>query len=223
MFKALGMVFIVGIIGGALWALGQLWTLQDIKAQVQPMSDWVDTSPFFSRLSLTLFFTLLFFFSVPLASLTSLLAGAILGTTEGTILLSIGGALGGCGTFLLSRHTLGPWVEKRWESRIRNLRQRLGKQGPWILLSLRLQPICPYILINLFFGLTSISLFTFWWVSLVALIPHVLIWVYAGTLLMKLERIEDAVSPAVTFSLFAVAIIPWLLGRWIVKKQEEPL
>jgi len=221
--KVIAFLLIGGVMALVLWTLGQFWTLQDIKAQVQPMSAWSAAHPFLSRSSLLFFFALLNFFSVPLASLTALLAGAVLGPFEGTLLLTLGGSLGGCGTFLLSRYVLGPWVERKWSQQVTQLRQRLGQQGPWLLLSFRLQPICPYILVNLFFGLTPLKLFTFWWISWVAIIPNVLAWVYAGTLLMELERIEDAVSPTFTLSLLAVAFLPWFIGRLLAGKKEESL
>jgi uncharacterized membrane protein YdjX (TVP38/TMEM64 family) len=221
--KAIGFLSMVGILVLVLWGLGQFWTLQDLKQQVEPMSLWVLERPFLSRFLLLIFFALLNFFSIPLASLTALLAGAVLGTAEGTLILSLAGSLGGAGTFLLSRWLLGPWVEKKWASRVDDLRERLGRKGPWLLLSLRLQPICPYFLVNLFFGLTQIRFFTFWWISLLAIVPNVLVWVYAGTLIMELESLEDAVSPTYTLSLLAIAILPWLIGQLFAGKKEKSL
>lgn len=221
--KIIGVATFLVALALVLWTASRFWNLQDLKQQVEPMTTWVQGYPVISRTCLVIFFALLSFFSIPLASLTALLTGSVLGTLEGTLLLSLGGALGSSGTFLLSRWVIGPWVEKRWGSRVEDLRKRLGSQGPWVLLSLRLQPICPYFLINLFFGLTSLRFFTFWWIIFLALIPNVMVWVYAGTVLMELDRVEDAVSPSVTLAFVGVAFVPYLIGRMLVKKEEPAL
>ena len=147
----------------------------------------------------------------------ALLAGALYGRVWGTILLSFASALGGCFTFLLCRYFFKPWVEKVFSKQLHRLKEKWGGRGFVLLASLRIQPIFPYVLINLLFGLTRMKLLDFAWVSFFALMPNTFVVVIAGERLSTIRGPQDIYRWDILISLMLMAAFPKLLSMGLSK------
>lgn len=161
-------------------------------------------------------------FSIPIATLLALCAGALYGNFWATVLLSIAGDIGGCGTFLVARFLLRQTFERRLSDRLLALHKSWQGDGVWILFSLRLQPIFPYVLVNILFGLTQMPLgrFAFW--SLFALIPNTFLMVNTGQQLSVIRCPQDIYRWELVLSLALLAIFPWLIKKLLHKKVFCP-
>jgi uncharacterized membrane protein YdjX (TVP38/TMEM64 family) len=78
-------------------------------------------------------------------------------------------------------------------------------------------PYVPYFLINLALGLTPMRVATFAAVTCLGMLPATFVIVNAGTELGRLERPQDALSPAFVFSLALLGLAP-LLFRLLVRR-----
>ena len=79
---------------------------------------------------------------------------------------------------------------------------------------LRLIPAFPFFLVNLGMGLTAIRVTTYFWVSLVGMLPGSLLYVNAGQTLATLDTPKDLLSLRVVLALAFLGLVP-LLIRWL--------
>jgi uncharacterized membrane protein YdjX (TVP38/TMEM64 family) len=103
------------------------------------------------------------------------------------------------------------WVKRRLGPRFARIERGMAAQGASYLLTLRLNPVIPYWLVNLAMGLTAIRLRTYVPLTLVGLVPSILLYVEAGTRIATLERPGDIASPALLAALFVVSLLPLLV------------
>src|SRR5690606_20977376 len=87
----------------------------------------------------------------------------------------------------------------------------VARDGAFHLASLRLVPLVPFVLVNLLMALTPIRAWTFAGVSLVAMLPATVAYVYAGTALASVDAPGDVLSPRLLLAFLLLALLPWLL------------
>ena len=85
------------------------------------------------------------------------------------------------------------------------------KNGIYYILSLRLIPTISFVLINLIMGVLPISLFRFYYISQLGMLPATVIYVNAGSEISKVNSINDIMSFTLIVSFILVAILPILI------------
>ena len=88
---------------------------------------------------------------------------------------------------------------------------KFRKNGIYYLLSLRLIPTISFVLINLIMGVLPISLFRFYYISQLGMLPATVIYVNAGSEISKVNSINDIMSFTLIVSFILVAILPILI------------
>jgi uncharacterized membrane protein YdjX (TVP38/TMEM64 family) len=159
--------------------------------------------------------------SLPGAAILSLAAGAIFGSIAGTVYAIIAATIGATLAFLVTRYLLRDAVQKRFGSRLEGMNRELEARGLNYLLFLRLVPVFPFFLINLAAGLTSLPLRTFFFGTLLGIIPGGFVYVNAGASLAAIDSLGGIASPRVlgSFALLGLfALLPALYGKLKVKK-----
>ena len=181
---------------------------------------WIDQNPKYSR---TLFFVSYIIFaglSLPLLpSIMTIAAGALFGLLEGIIIVSFASTLGACLCFLISRHFLYDYFNKKFSKRFSFIYQNFKEDGALYLLSLRLIPTVSYIFINLIMGVLPISIKKFYYISQIGMFPATIVYVNAGSEISKINNINDIMSLPLLMSFILIAILP-LLIKWVIKKYR---
>jgi len=95
------------------------------------------------------------------------------------------------------------------------LTQGVEKEGAFYLFTLRLIPVFPFWLINLAMGLTKMSLFKFYWVSQIGMLPGTMVFVNAGKELAKIESVKGILSPGLIISFTLIGIFPITVKKLI--------
>ena len=155
--------------------------------------------------------------SLPGAAILSLAAGAIFGTLLGTVYAVIAATIGATLAFVLTRYLLRDAVLRRFGNRLACMDRELAARGFNYLLFLRLVPIFPFFLINLAAGLTRLPLRTFFFATLLGIIPGGFIYVNAGASLATIDSLAGIATPRVlgSFALLGCfALIPALYARF---------
>jgi uncharacterized membrane protein YdjX (TVP38/TMEM64 family) len=155
-------------------------------------------------------------FALPGSALT-LASGAAFGAIQGTIWTVIGATLGATGAFLVSRLFIGGAIAKRFDKgdRLSQLAQGLKENGFWFALSIRLAPIFPFNAVNYLFGLTPIRINSYFFATLIGIIPGTLVYSWLGQ-----EGAEALTGnarwqlPAALLALSALSAIPLLIKRF---------
>jgi uncharacterized membrane protein YdjX (TVP38/TMEM64 family) len=162
--------------------------------------------------------------SLPVATILTLVGGALFGRGLGTAVVSLASTLGATLAFLLSRYLVRDWVQHRFGERLGPINRGVEKDGAWYLFTLRLLPVVPYFLINLAMGLTPLRVTTFLVVSWLGMLPLTYLYINVGTELASLDSPAGIVSPKVLLALALAGVVPLVLrklGQWWVRRREE--
>lgn len=149
-------------------------------------------------------------FSMPGATVLTLAGGFLFRLFPGIIYVNVGATVGATLAFLLARYILGNALQKRYEPQLSRFNRELAENGHLYLLILRLIPIFPFFLINLLAGLTKVSLKTFFWTTLVGILPGSLVYCFAGSQLNNIESVEDIFSTNIIAAILALALFALL-------------
>ncbi len=160
--------------------------------------------------------------SLPFGGILTLAAGALFGFWWGLLLALVSATTGALAGFVVSRYLFHDRVQRRFGERLAPIHEGLREEGPFYLFSLRMVPVFPYWLANLLMGLTTMPAFTFWWVSVLGLVPIEAAYVFAGT---QLAHAANSHGHVLSFNLVAallgLALLPLLLRRvvrWVEHK-----
>lgn len=115
-------------------------------------------------------------------SLLTLAAGATFGLVWGTVYTLLGASLGASLAFLVSRSVARAAVERRMRAdvRLQALDEALVREGPRLVLLLRLSPAFPFNALNYALGLMPVRLRDYVVMSLVGMAPGTFLYVYGG-------------------------------------------
>ncbi len=165
--------------------------------------------------------------SLPGAAPLTLVYGWYFDLLRAVILISFASTAGATLAFLLSRYILRDAIQRKFGARLGSVHRALEKDGAFYLFTLRLIPVVPFWVINLVMGLTSIRVFTYWWVSQVGMLPGTVVYVYAGSSVPDLRTLsEEGVSGLFTprlIAAFAVLGLFPLVVRFIMRKVRPDL
>ena len=159
--------------------------------------------------------------SLPGAAILSLAAGAIFGMVLGTVYANLAATIGATLAFLVTRYLLRDMVLNKFGAKLEGMNRELEERGFSYLLFLRLVPVFPFFLINLAAGLTRLPLRTFFFGTMLGIIPGGFVYVNAGASLATIDSLSGIASPRVlgSFALLGLfALIPVLYNKFKRRK-----
>lgn len=185
-------------------------------------------SIYFKRPLLTfmIFFTayvLLTALSVPGSLVLTLVAGTLFGTPLGATLVSMAGSLGALIAFSTARYLLKETVAEKYSRQFQVINRNLQSDGVLYLLSLRMIPVSPFVIINLVMGVTGLKWWTFFWTTLLGMLPGNLLYVFAGKRISEITSPSEIMTPALITALTLLGILPWLLRRLLRLHRRRQL
>jgi uncharacterized membrane protein YdjX (TVP38/TMEM64 family) len=160
--------------------------------------------------------------SLPGAAVLSLAAGAVFGAVLGTIYVNIGATLGATAAFVVARYLFHDMIQNKFGPRLEKINRELATRGFNYLLFLRLVPVFPFFLINLGAGLTGMPLRTFFFGTMVGIIPGSFVYCNAGASLAMIDSMSEIASPRVlgSFALLGLfALVPVIYQK--IKKKKH--
>lgn len=129
--------------------------------------------------------------SLPGAAGLTLLYGWFFGFGPGVVVVILAATTGATCAFVLSRHLFRDSVQERFADRLTAFNRALAEEGAFYLFTLRLIPAVPFFVINVVMGLTPLRARTFFWISLVGMLPGTCVYVYAGSAVPDLQMLAD--------------------------------
>ena len=154
--------------------------------------------------------------SLPGAAILSMAAGALFGVVTGTIVVNIAATTGAVCAFVIARYLFRDAIKRRFGARLGKINAELEQRGMNYLLFLRLVPLVPFFLTNLAASLTSLPLRTFFFGTLIGIIPGSFVFCNAGASLAAVSSMHDILSFRVLSSftlLGAFAIVPVIYAK----------
>ncbi|MEM8844713.1 MAG: FAD-dependent oxidoreductase [Pseudomonadota bacterium] len=199
----------------AIFDIGEFLTLSELKAHKDQLQSLVNENRVISGFLFFLGYVIATSISIPGALIFTLSAGALFGLVTGTIIVSFASSIGAFLAFIIARFFLHDFVQNKYADRLKNINDRVEKEGAYYLLFLRLVPAFPFVLVNLTMALTSIRPLTYYWVSQLGMFPATVVYVNAGTQLASIESPEDILSPSVLLAFILLGILPLLTKHFV--------
>ncbi len=217
-FRKLAMILTIALLIALFFVfdLGQYLSLQSLKAQQANIAAYQTNHPVLSVAAYFVLYVLATALSFPGAALLTLAGGAVFGLLWGTVIVSFASTVGATLAFLMSRFLLRDWVSQRFGQRLAAIDEGVRREGGFYLFTLRLVPAFPFFLVNLLLGLTAMKTHTYFWVSQLGMLAGTVVYVNAGTELIKLDSLSGILSPGLLSSFVLLGIFP-LIARKIVE------
>jgi dihydrolipoamide dehydrogenase len=203
------------IAAGVYFDVHQAISLDNFKARQAAVDAWVSANPVEAAAAYLLTYILVAAVNIPGAAVMTLVAGALFGIVQGTIIVSFASSIGATLAFLLSRYLLRGMIEQRFSSTLTRINAGLEEDGAYYLFTLRLVPLFPFFAINMVMGLTRFKAGTFYWVSQLGMFPATVLYVNAGTQIGQIESPGAILSPQIIGSFILLGLFP-LLARKVI-------
>ena len=214
---ALALVSIAIIILFFSFDMQRFLTLSALKANRQTLLDYYAAHKLIMVAGFMAIYIVQTALSRPGAAILSLAAGAIFGSIMGTVYANIAATTGATLAFLVTRYLLRDVVLNKFGRKLEGMNRELETRGFSYLLFLRLVPLFPFFLINLAAGLTRLPLRTFFFGTMLGIIPGGFVYVNAGASLATIDSLSGIVSPRVlgSFALLGLfALVPVLYNKF---------
>ncbi len=199
-----------------IFDLHQYLDFSYIKSKQQAIADYYQANPLQSILVFFVVYVLVTSFSIPGASILSLLAGAIFGLLLGSLVVIVAATIGATVAFWLARYLLGNAIQERYADKLKTINAGVEKDGAFYLLTLRLIPIFPFFIINVLMGLTPMRTITYVAISFFGMLAGTMVYVNVGTQLATLESVNGILTPKIWGAFVLLAVFPWI-AKFIIK------
>ena len=156
---------------------------------------------------------------LPGAALFALAGGMVFGHVLGVALATLSAVIGATFAFLIARHLLREWAAMRFRGAFAIIDRGVRRDGAYYLFMLRLVVFVPFFVVNPVMGLTAMPVRTFIAATALGMLVNTFIWVNAGTMLVKIDRLEDVFSWQTALALALVGILPIVL-KWLFIREK---
>jgi len=161
------------------------------------------------------------------ASVLTIGAGVLFGIIGGTIVVMIGATLAATIAFVLARTVLRKRIEKMTANhpKFRAVDRAIAREGPKIVVLVRLAAVFPFVFVNYAFGLTGIRTLPYVIATFIGILPGAIAFVYlgaAGAAVATQNRTKTIFTIVGVVIAFAVSIfVTRIANRALLHDQLE--
>ena len=216
---------IVAVLAAFLFTpLGDWLTIERLKDSRETLMQLVAARPILSAAAFFLCCFALTAVSFPAAPILGLSAGALFGLWPGLAIMLGSWVLGSTAAFFAARLFLRQWVKRTFGQRIESIDRGFAAHGALYLLTLRLNPVIPYWLVNLAMGLTTMRPPAYVALTIPGLLPAAAIYVTAGTQLATTQQPSDILSAKLIVTLLLLSFFPLIVagGSALYRRVRSP-
>ncbi len=162
--------------------------------------------------------------SLPVATVLTLLGGALFGVLAGTALVVAAATAGATLLFLIARSALGSSLREKAGTVYQKIEREMQQNAAGYLLFMRLVPLFPFWLVNIVPALFNVKPGVFIVTTFIGIIPGTFVYVNVGSELGKIANPGDIFSPGMlaAFALLGVcALLPGLYKHWKSSKGRS--
>ncbi|MBA7482543.1 hypothetical protein ES707_18034 [subsurface metagenome] len=201
---------------------GDYLNLQSLQENKEALKGFVERNYLVSVLVYIGLYIVIVALSIPGATWLTLLGGFFFGVVFATIFINIGATIGATIVFLAARFFLGEMIQNKYGEKLAKFNKEVETNGSNYLITLRLIPLFPFWMINLFAGVTKVKPRTFIWTTSLGIIPGSAVYAYAGFAVNDLG--EGGVPKNIIFAfllLAALSIIPLVVKKVRARKARN--
>jgi uncharacterized membrane protein YdjX (TVP38/TMEM64 family) len=222
-------LIILASTGFMIWQTGiyQHISLNSLKENQLFLIEYVSSNLLFSAFLYSALYFIIVSLSIPAATIMTLVGGFLFGQIIGTICVVLSASLGGCSIFLSTKLASKNSAKKEHGTWVQKMKSGFSENAFSYMLTLRLIPIFPFVIVNIVAGVLQIPLKTFFFGTLIGIIPGSYIYTSVGVAMQTLLNEENftpesLLSPDIIIALTglgALALLP-IIYR-IYKKRSK--
>jgi uncharacterized membrane protein YdjX (TVP38/TMEM64 family) len=151
--------------------------------------------------------------------------GWLFGIWQAVTIVTAGLTIAAMAIFFLSRYLIRESIERRYTNFVARMNKHLEKEGAFYLVTLRMIH-APFSIVNPVSGASRVQTWTFFWTTVVGLLPANAIWVFVGFRLPSLRELassgpESFIDLPLIGALVVCGTLPFLI-RWLVSRFGIP-
>ena len=219
--KLLLLLSLAGLLIVAGWYANSHLSLDQLANQEERLRDYINLNPWLAFVGgFTIYLILAF---IPGTGGKAVVVGWLFGFWKALLIVSVGLTLAAMGIFWLSRYLVRDSIERRYSNMVTVMNRHIEKEGVFYLLFLRMAH-APYSIVNPVSGASRVAAWTFFWTTIIGLLPANMIWIYVGLHLPSLGELaaqgpEAFINLPLFITLFLCALFP-VLVRWLKNKWQ---
>ncbi len=203
----LGALFIALLVIVRLSGVGNFITFSYLQEQRLYMQSVVDSHYLWAVFAYIGIYTSVVVLALPLPALMTIIGGFLFGVLPAVAYATAGAMIGAIIFFLIVRYSFGKTLQKKYTVQLQWLNQKVEQYGTPYLVAVRLIAIIPFFVANILIGLTTVSLWRFFWTTLIGIIPGSLVYAFAGQQLTTINSVRDIVSSNVLIAFGLLAVL----------------
>ncbi len=222
--KKILLLALLAALAGAFFAfgLGDAFSLASIKANQTRFALFYAENPALTLGGFFLLYVAVTALNLPGATILGLAGGALFGFWAGVAVISFASSIGATLACALSRYLFRAAVLRRFGDRLAGINEGVAREGAYYLFTMRLIPAIPFFVINMVMGLTSMRLFTFYWVSQIGMLPGTAVYVNAGRELGSIDSLSGVLSPGLLLSFILLGVFPLIVKKALALFKHRP-
>jgi len=181
-FKRLAplVVLVVILVGFFAFDVDRFVNLEVLRENRAALGAFVDRNGVLAALAFVVAYAAVVAFSLPIATVLSILGGFFFGTAIGTLCVVVGATAGAVILFLIARSTLGAFLRQRAGPALKRMEDGFRQNEFSYLLILRLIPLFPFFVVNIVPALLGVSLRNYTLATAIGIIPGAFVYVGVG-------------------------------------------
>lgn len=196
--KNYGPILILILISLSVWSTGvhHYLNFDTLRAYHKDLEQFVMQHLWMALLIYSILYIAVVGLSLPVATFMTLLGGFLFGQVLGTVTVVVSATLGATILFLAMRSASESYVREKAGPWLQKMQKGFQENALYYLLTLRLIPIFPFVAVNLAAAFLQIPLRTFFWGTLIGIIPGSFVYVSIGNGLKDVIQ-EPSFSPKI--------------------------
>jgi uncharacterized membrane protein YdjX (TVP38/TMEM64 family) len=205
------------------WYLNNYVSLDELVDQEIRLRESIALNPWRSFMIGFCFYTVIAL--VPGTGGKAIVYGWLFGFWQAVTIVTVGLTIAAMVIFSLSRYLIRESIERRYTRNLSLMNNHLEKEGAFYLITLRMLH-APFSIVNPVSGASRVRTWTFFWTTVVGLLPANAIWVYVGIRLPSLHELagsgpESFIDLPLLVALVVCGTLPFLI-RWLVGQFGIP-
>ena len=201
-------------------------TPEKITSAESTLRGWYANSPVFFLLVAFVIYVVATGLSLPISTILSLRYAWILGWVA-VPLLNLAATSGATLAFLSARFLFRDWVQNRFADKLKTINRGFEKDGAFYVVSMRMVAIFPYWIVNLVLGLVPIRTSTYFFATMIGMLPLNFAFVYLGMQIPSTEEfMEQGIKSLISWQLLLgiglIGLVPLGLRLLVNRMSTKP-
>ena len=188
-----------------------------VNTNITNLKNFDLNNPILSGVYFFVIYILLTSFSLPVAFILGITSGIVFDPYKAILLVSFSSSIGATFALIISRYIFRDFLEKKYHDQYKVFNDGFVKNGIYYLFAIRMSPVFPYFLVNLFSGLTTMRILPYYLTTQIGMLPNTILVILLGNGLDKIILLDAKIETDFILILTIIGMVPLVLN-YVTKK-----